>query len=172
MSKRIHRMLAAIAMWSIVGSSSALLAQVAPPRVPPTPVPPAQPPATAQPAATAQPQDYRAKQILGTKVNIQGNIAIGTVDDIVFSDDGRIEYLLVLNDGKYVSVPWTAATFNFANQIATVNITQEQYRVIPTFTSRLLPRFYAPEYRVQTYKYYGLTPGQERRVERREERPR
>ncbi len=160
-------MLAAIAIYMIAASSSALFAQTAPP---PTPVPPPQPAASAQPPTAAQPQDYRAKQILGTKVNIQGNIAIGTVDDIVFGDDGRVEYLLVLNDGKYVSVPWKAATFNFANQLATVDITQEQFRLIPTFTPRLFPRFFAPEYRVQTYKYYGLTP--ERREERREERRR
>jgi PRC-barrel domain len=168
MMRSLHLVRAAVATWTFAAVSSTLLAQTPP--APPTPVPPPQPGATAQPPATAQAQDYRAKQILGTKVNIQGNIAIGTVDDIVFADNGQIEYLLVLNDGKYVSVPWTAATFNFANQLATVNITQEQYRLIPTFTPRLFPRFYAPEYRVQTYKYYGLTP--ERREERREERRR
>jgi hypothetical protein len=31
---------------------------------------------------------YRAKQVLGTKILIQGDTAIGTVDDIVFDDAG------------------------------------------------------------------------------------
>jgi hypothetical protein len=162
MLKLLRGSMAAIAIWAVAGSPTPVVAQSAP-VPPPTPAP-----ATAQPQA--QPlQDYRAKQVLGTKVHIQGNIAIGTVDDIVFADDGQIEYLLVLNDGKYVSVPWRAATFNFANQSALINITQTQYQAIPTFGVQAYPRFFAPEYRTQTYKFYGLTP-HERRVERREER--
>jgi hypothetical protein len=158
MLKFLRGSMAAVAIWAVAGSPTPVVAQAAP-VPPPTPAP-----------ATAQPQqEYRAKQILGTKVHIQGNIAIGTVDDIVFADDGQLEYLLVLNDGKYVSLPWRAATFNFTDQTAAVNITQEQYRVIPTFGLRAYPRFFAPEYRVEIYKYYGLTP-HERRVERREER--
>src|SRR5437879_5245766 len=50
------------------------------------------------------PQARRAKLILGSKVSIRGDIAIGTVDDIVFGDDGYIDYLVVLNEGKYVTV--------------------------------------------------------------------
>src|SRR4051812_27466490 len=43
------------------------------------------------------PQARRVKNVLGTKVRIQGDLAIGTVDDIVFNDDGYIDYLVVLN---------------------------------------------------------------------------
>jgi hypothetical protein len=113
------------------------------------------------------PPEYRAKQILGTAVHIQGNIGIGKVEDIVFGDDGLVEYLVVLNEGKLISVPWEAAKFNFEKRIATVNITRDQYQAIPTFTVETYPRFFTPEFQVQTYKYYGLTPAQERRIERR-----
>jgi hypothetical protein len=118
----------------------------------------AQPVPAAKGAVVPAVPEYRAKQILGTKVLIKGNIAIGTVDDIVFSDDGRVEYLLVLNDGKLVSVPWKAAKFNFDQRTAMVNVTQEQFGLIPRFGLGLFPRFFAPTYRVQTYKYYGMTP--------------
>ena len=148
--------ISAIAMMSIVGMPSMVTAQA----------PPAPKPGLAPAPAPTAPKEYRVKQVLGTKVNIQGDIAIGTVDDIVFGDDGQIEYLLVLNDGKFVSVPWKAATFNFDKQMAVVNITQEQYRVIPNFGLGLFPRFFEPTYRVETYKYYGLTPAQQRRAER------
>jgi len=154
MLKSFRRILAAVAVTAIAVVPSMVTAQ-APPVPKPVPAPPAQ-----------APKEYRVKQVLGTKVHIQGNIAIGTVDDIVFGDDGRIEYLLVLNDGKYVSVPWKAATFNFDQQMAVVNITQEQYRVIPNFGLGLFPRFLAPTYRVETYRYYGLTPEQQRQAER------
>ncbi len=121
---------------------------------------------TTQPA---QPVARRAKTVLGSKVHIQGDVAIGTVDDIVFNDDGHIEYLVVLNEGKLVAMPWEAAKFNFDNRVAVVNITQARYKEIPTFTVQTYPNFYEPTYRTQIYKYYGVTPrAVERRIERRE----
>jgi hypothetical protein len=95
-------------------------------------------------------------------------VAIGTVDDIVFNDEGYIEYLVVLNDGKLVAVPWQAAKFNFDSRVATLNITQERFREVPTFTVQTYPNLYDPTYRTRIYGYYGITPGQERRIERRE----
>lgn len=115
-------------------------------------------------------QDYSAKRVLGTAVQIEGNISIGKVEDIIFGDDGRVEYLVVLNESKLISVPWEAAKFNFEKRTAAVSITREQYKVIPTFTVETYPRFFTPEYQVQTYKYYGLTPAQERRLERKLDR--
>jgi hypothetical protein len=162
MLKHLRRVLTAI-----VVSAGALAPSMVTGQPPPPPKTPAPAPAVRPAPVQEAPKEYRAKQVLGTKIFIQGNIAVGTVDDIVFADDGRIEYLLVLNDGKYISVPWQAASFNFEKQMATVNITQEQYQVIPRFGLGVFPRFFAPAYRVETYKYYGLTPEQERRIERR-----
>ncbi|HVJ83202.1 MAG TPA: PRC-barrel domain-containing protein [Planctomycetia bacterium] len=132
---------------------------------------------TVDPNAQAQPQQpvtyHRAKQILGTKVAIQGDLAIGTVEDIVFSDDGRIEYMVVANEGKFVSVPWDAARFNFEQRTAVVGITQERFRQIPTFTAESYPRFADPQWRTTTYGYYDIpvrtvTPRQDRRIDRAE----
>jgi hypothetical protein len=136
-----------------------------PPPVPPVANPPgvkAAPPAVAAPTTT-----YRAKQVLGTKVNIQGNVSIGTVEDIVFDDAGNLEYLIVSNEGKLVTVPWEAAKFNFDQRLATINITADQYRAIPTYTVTTYPEFYAPAYRTQIYRYYGVAPRELRRLERR-----
>lgn len=137
-----------------------VLAQTAPPPPPPRPPDPAVRPATGTaPATTEGPTHaYRAKQVLGTKVSIQGNVSIGTVDDVVFNDNGQIEYMIVANDGKLVTVPWEAAKFNFEKQTATLNITQDQYRVIPTYTVREYPVYFEPTYRTQVYGWYGLKP--------------
>jgi len=151
-----------------LGSAAALLIGVSA-AVAQTP-PPAQParpgaqPSTAPGSTTA----YRAKQVLGTKVNIQGNVSIGTVEDIVFDDAGTVEYLIVDNGGKLVSVPWEAAKFNFEQRTAVVNITQEQFRTIPTYTVQTYPQFFAPAYRTQVYKFYGMTPRERRIIERRD----
>lgn len=131
-------------------------------------------PGQAQPPARVQPVDpkasplmtYRAKEILGAKIMIQNNTAVGTVDDIVFDSAGNLEYLIVANDGKLVSVPWEAARFDVKSQTAVVNITPEVFKTIPTYTVTTYPEFFTPTYRTTTYKYYGLTPRELRRIER------
>jgi sporulation protein YlmC with PRC-barrel domain len=120
---------------------------------------------TGQPAAGSH--AMRAKTILGATVSLQGGTGVGAVHDIVFNDDGVIEYLVVSENGKLVTVPWEAAKFNYAQRTAVINITPEQFRQIPTYTVDHYPDFYTPAYRTQVYRHYGLTPGRERREERR-----
>lgn len=111
---------------------------------------------------------YRAKQILGSKMHIEGNTAIGTIDDIVFDQDGNVDYIIVAKaDETLVTVPWDAAVFNVDRRIVEVNITPERFQQVPTYTVKQYPIFSTPTYRTQVYKYYGLTPAQERRVIRR-----
>jgi hypothetical protein len=93
-------------------------------------------------------------------------VAVGTVDDLVFDDAGNLDYLIVLNEGKLVTLPWEAATFDFQKRIATVNITVEKFRIIPTYTVQTYPTFYAPAYRTEIYRHYDLTPRELRRLER------
>ena len=116
----------------------------------------------------AEHQNFRAKQILGSKVAIQGDTTVGTVDDIVLDEMGNVDYLIVANsDGKLVTVPWDAAVFNVDKRIATIQITPVQFQQIPTYSVEKYPVFSTPAYRSQVYKYYGVTPGQERRIFRR-----
>ncbi|AMV23159.1 PRC-barrel domain protein [Gemmata sp. SH-PL17] len=123
---------------------------------------------TAAPPVVAAGGQIRAKQVLGTKILIAGNTAIGTVEDLVFDDAGNLEYLVVSTDNnKLVSVPWDAAKWDLEKKVGTIGITVEQYKTIPTFTTTTYPSFYTPTYRTETYKFYGLTPRELRRIERR-----
>jgi len=128
----------------------------------------AQAPATA-PGST-ETSTVRAKTLLGSVVHIRGGHRVGTVEDIVLSNEGVVDYLIVAREGKLVTVPWEATKFNYGKRIATVDVTQEQYNRIPTYTTERYPSYYTPTYRTQIYKYYNLTPAQERRLERRRER--
>ncbi len=123
---------------------------------------------TAQkPAAQDVPQ-FRAKQILGARVSLEGNTAAGTVDDIVMDENGNVDYLIVVNDAnKLVTVPWDATKFNVDKRTAVVNITPQKFQQVPTYTVQQYPVFSAPAYRTKIYSYYGLTPHQERRMIRR-----
>lgn len=121
----------------------------------------------ADPPAAAHHQ-IRAKQVMGTKILIQGNTAVGTVDDLIFDDAGNLEYLVVSTDkGNLISVPWEAAKWDFEKKMGTLPITMDQYKTIPTYTTTTYPSFYTPTYRTETYKFYGLTPRELRRIDRR-----
>jgi hypothetical protein len=109
---------------------------------------------------------YRAKEVLGSKVHIENDLSIGLVDDIVFGDDGVIDYLIVNNQNKLVTVPWEAAKFNFEKRTAVIQISQERFREIPTYTVEKYPTFSTPAYRTQIYKSYGLTPHERRALRR------
>lgn len=159
---------------AVFGTATVAAAQNPPP--PPPPPTGVQPPAATRPA---QPADraaagmaFRAKQVLGSKISIQGNTSIGTVDDIVIDDQGTVEYLIVQNEGKLVTVPWQAAKFDFKQQTATVNITPEQFRAVPTYTAQEYPNFWLPAYRTEIYRMYNITPQTRRdiRQDRRDNR--
>jgi len=107
---------------------------------------------------------YRAKQMLGMKILISGDTAIGTVDDIVFDAAGNLEYLVVENGNKLVTVPFEAAKFDLEKKVGVLTLTSDQYKTIPTYTTTTYPTFYAPTYRTEVYKYYGLTPRELRRL--------
>jgi len=108
----------------------------------------------------------RAKNILGAKVDLKGGTVAGTIEDIVFDEEGVIDYFIVSENGKLITVPWEAAKFNFEKRTATINITQDEYRKIPTYTPQQYPQFYTPAYQTEIYRYYNVTP-QARRFERR-----
>jgi hypothetical protein len=118
-------------------------------------------------APAAATTTYRAKQILGSRIFIQGNTAVGTVDDIIFDAAGNLEYVIVNNDGKLVTVPWDAARWDLTKQMGMLSLTAEQYNTIPTYTSTTYPDFWTPTYRTQVYKYYGMTPRELRILNRR-----
>ena len=111
---------------------------------------------------------FRAKQVLGSKIMIQNNTAVGTVDDIVFDDAGNLDYLIVATgDNKLITVPWEAARFDLQKKTAVVNVTPDVWKTVPTYTTTTYPQFYTPTYRTNIYKTYGLTPRELRRLERR-----
>ena len=119
---------------------------------------------TAQQPAAAATATYRAKQILGSKILINNNTGVGTVDDLVFDAAGNLEYMIVAKDGKLTTVPWEAAKWDLKSQTGTVNVTPQVWQTIPTYTTTTYPDYWAPAYRTQTYKYYGIIPRELRRL--------
>ena len=147
------------------------------PRTPATPLTPATEQTPATPATeraagndeqnqNTQPYTpYRAKQILGSAVSVQGGEKVGTVDDIVFNQDGEIEYMIVTDgNNKLVTVPWQAANFDLNTRTAQLSVTTDKYRTAPSYDANTYPQFYTPAYRTEVYRSYGLTPREMRRL--------
>jgi hypothetical protein len=112
----------------------------------------------------------RASSIIGARVSIQGDVAIGKVEDLVLNQNGTVEYLVVLNEDKYVLVPWAAAKLDPGQRTVVVEIRQEKFREVPTFTRESWPNFSDTQYIERINTYYGVKPGRDRRIERREDR--
>ena len=137
------------------------------PRTPVTPQTPTTPQTQVTPAGQQQsqaPTPYRVKQILGATVNLTSGEKVGTVDDIVLSEDGQVEYLIVSENNRLATVPWQAAKFDLNTRTAALEVTTEKYRTAPRYDTNTYPEFYTPEYRNQVYGYYGLTPREIRRA--------
>ncbi len=109
----------------------------------------------------------RAKDVLGSRIVLKNGEAVGTVEDIIFDQDGTIDYLVVRDEGKYVTVPWEAARFNYGKHIATVEITPQQFQEVPRYTQEQYPSFYEPAYREKIYGDYGVKPRREIRADKR-----
>ncbi len=114
--------------------------------------------------------NLRAKTLIGSKVSIEGGTSVGTVEDVVFDNDGTIDYLVVDHDNKFVTVPWEAAKFDWDRRTAVISITPERFKEIPTYTLESAPNYYEPAYREKVYSYYGVKPRREIRTEKREDR--
>jgi len=123
--------------------------------------------------ATSEGQHYRAKEILGSKVSLEAEASAGIVEDIVLDENGNVDYLIVKNEtNKLVTVPWDATQFDVKKRTTVVHIAPEKFKQVPTYTAEQYPAFATPTYRTEVYRYYGLTPAQERRMIRRGVLPR
>jgi PRC-barrel domain len=112
----------------------------------------------------------RITEVIGARVTIQNNLSVGKVEDLVINENGCIDYLVVLNEDKYVLVPWTSADVSFERRAVAIEIAQERFREVPTFTRDRWPNLSDRAYVEKLNTYYGVRPGRERRIERRQDR--
>ena len=108
-----------------------------------------------QPAA-GQREVVKLSRILKSKVVIQQDQPAGTVTDVVLSDAGCVEYIVVSNEDQYYVVPYTAAQVRYTDQIVFVDMAPAQFQNVTYFGANNWPNLYAPAYRNQIYSFYGL----------------
>lgn len=110
------------------------------------------------------PRPLRASQVIGSKVSVQDGTGVGTVSDIVLSEGGDVEYMIVSHDGQMKTVPWRAARYDEQKRSAVIQVTPQAYQQVPTYTQQQYPNFYNPDYRNRTYQQYNVEPQPLRRM--------
>lgn len=121
----------------------------------------AQPPYGSQPPARPDlaqrgRQTYRARDILGAQIRLRDGYSVGTVSDMVFSDAGVLDYLVVETNGRNVLVPWSAARFDLPARAATLDVPRDRWRDAPAFPPDRWPDVRDPGYRARISGYYGM----------------
>jgi hypothetical protein len=123
----------------------------------------------------------KGSALMNVNVAVEGGAPVGRITDFVISDGGCIDYVVVDSDNRFVLVPFQAVQFEPSRRIVTLNVTREKWRDIPTFTGTNWPvhdQNYISRVRttfgVRESGYRGdrrpLTPGEERREDRRDRR--
>jgi hypothetical protein len=75
----------------------------------------------------------RVSSVIGASVQIEGGTAVAKVEDLVISDDGCIEFVVVRYEERFMPIPWGLATVEFDRRIVSVDITRERFAQAPSF---------------------------------------
>src|SRR5881227_288780 len=85
----------------------------------------------------------RVSQLMGAKVTLERGESSFKVTDIVLSESGCVEYLIISYEEELVPVPWGVVTFNAEERSVVINVTvtKEKLREV-SFRSGSWPRFH------------------------------
>jgi len=77
----------------------------------------------------------RMSTVVGSTVTLSDGTTAGRVEDLVYGDNGNLDYAVLNNNGTYSAVPWSAMNWNATSGAATLPLTRAQFSTIPTFAS-------------------------------------
>ncbi len=105
----------------------------------------------------------RADAIIGLEVMNDAGQQLGKVEDLTFSDDGRINYLVISRGGvlgfgsKLCAIPWQSANTRIHENAVIVDVSKESLDNAPTFEN--WADFSQGDYQQQVRGYYGEEGG-------------
>jgi len=80
-----------------------------------------------------RPEVRRVSQLMGARVTIERGEAFGKVTDIVLSEGGCVEYLIVSYEDELVPVPWGVVTYNTGERTLLINVSVTKDRLRDVF---------------------------------------
>jgi hypothetical protein len=115
----------------------------------------------------------RSSTLIGTQVKLSDGQVVGRLEDIVISDTGTVDYMLVSFTGsefggRLAAIPWTAGRMDFRTRAVTLDVDRAKLRQAPIFFSRgrSFPNFYDAQWAANVYGFFGIESDIDRRIER------
>lgn len=113
-------------------------------------------------------ESFRASDLMGMKVTNDQGEQLGDVNDIVISDTGRVQYLILSQGGvpgignKMIPVPFFAVRVNtMGNEVILSNIDKKKLEQAPSFTKEEWQSIGGPDFEEKVYSYYAPEPAPE-----------
>ncbi len=107
----------------------------------------------------------RVSQVIGMNVTDHANHKLGSVNDMIVNQDGRILFVILSHGGflgigdKLVPIPWNSLKANGAvdtdKNALVINMTKEQMEKAPNFESKTWPNFGDSEWGTRISNYFN-----------------
>jgi sporulation protein YlmC with PRC-barrel domain len=134
-------------------------------------------------ANIANGEHFRLGELIGKTVRNREGQNLGTVEDVIASEAGRISYLLLSVDGalglteRWIPVPWQAANARVMRDHLVLGVSKNRLENAPSFSKGSLPDFSQQRVQSRINSYYemdrvgeqGRYPSEERDYPSREE---
>ncbi|RJQ87549.1 MAG: PRC-barrel domain containing protein [Desulfobacteraceae bacterium] len=108
---------------------------------------------------------HKAGDLIGQSVVSQQGQELGSIDNLVVSESGQVEYIILSRGGvvgmgdKLFPIPWQAANLQMSqDDKVTASITEEQLQNAPSFEGENWAQIGSDEYKQQVHSYFGSEP--------------
>jgi sporulation protein YlmC with PRC-barrel domain len=106
----------------------------------------------------------KTSDIIGrTIVSGQGE-DLGSIEDLIIGDDGRVQYLILSRGGvmgmgdEFVPIPWIAADLRVQEDRLISSLDLQTIENAPSLNSEELANFGSPEFEQEVHGFYGTQP--------------
>jgi hypothetical protein len=97
----------------------------------------------------------RLSLVIGGAVRIANGVSVGKIEDVVLNDRGCIDYVVVVYHDNYVAIPWSVVTVDYGERIVTVDITEQRFAEVPTFTRTEFSVLTTSEFTQKVHSAFG-----------------
>ncbi|RJP26810.1 MAG: PRC-barrel domain containing protein [Candidatus Abyssobacteria bacterium SURF_5] len=107
-------------------------------------------------------ENARLEDLIGQRVVSQQGQNLGTVEDLVLSENGQIRYIILSRsmiqgfEDKVAAIPWNAAQPSIQPNALMVNISQSKLNSAPHFSQNQLSNLESPQMQHRINSYYGV----------------
>jgi sporulation protein YlmC with PRC-barrel domain len=96
----------------------------------------------------------KVSELMDKNIKDQQGQEVGTVKDVLVSEQGEAKYLILSKEDKMIPVPWEAANLQVQQDEITAQLDEQRLANAPSFQEGEWPQFES-NYEQQIHSYYG-----------------